>query len=84
MQGSVDENAVLQLEQDPPMLALFCDSTIFVADEGDQIIGFGGYKGNYVSWLFVHPAQRRRGVARALLREIMGADRGADHAQCDC
>ena len=48
----------------------------FVADEADRIIGFGGHKGNYISWLFVHPAHRRQGVARALLREIMGRLKG--------
>ena len=76
MRCSVDANAVLPLDQYPPMLALFRDSVIFVAEEADQIVGFGGHKGNYISWLFVHPAHRRRGIARALLSQIMGRIKG--------
>jgi ribosomal protein S18 acetylase RimI-like enzyme len=76
MRGSVTVEAVLPLEHDPSMLVLFRDSLIVVAEEADQIIGFGGLKGNYISWLFVHPSHRRQGVARSLLREIMGRIEG--------
>jgi ribosomal protein S18 acetylase RimI-like enzyme len=71
MRGAVDRGAILPLNQDPAMLALFRTSTIVVADEAEQILGFGGNKDNYISWLFVHPAYRRQGVARALLKEII-------------
>lgn len=72
MRGAVDLSTIVPLSQDASMLALFRDSTILVADEAGQIVGFGGNKGNYVSWLFVHPAHRRKGVARILLKEIIG------------
>lgn len=77
MRGSVDITAVIPLDQDTAGLALFRDSVILVASDADQVTGFGGYKGNYIAWLFVHPAHRRKGVARALLKEIMGRLRGA-------
>jgi ribosomal protein S18 acetylase RimI-like enzyme len=70
MRGSVDLGAMLPLKQDPPMLELFHSSTILVA-ETDRIVGFGGHKGSYISWLFVHPSHRRQGVARALLRAVV-------------
>jgi ribosomal protein S18 acetylase RimI-like enzyme len=71
MRGAIDLDTILPLNQDPAMLALFHDSIILVAHEAEQIVGFGGHKGNYISWLFVHPAHRRQGVARALLKEII-------------
>ena len=67
MRGSVDLDAVLPLSDDPTHLALFRDSTILIAFEGKDILGFAGYKGSYISWLYVHPAHRRRGVATTLL-----------------
>jgi ribosomal protein S18 acetylase RimI-like enzyme len=76
MRGSVDLAAVIPLNQDAAGLALFRDSVILVADDADQIVGFGGYKGNYISWLFVHPSHRRKGVAHALLEEILGRLQG--------
>ena len=72
MRGGVDAGAVIPLQQDPAALALFHGSAIFVADDGGRVIGFGGHRANSISWLFVHPAHRRQGVARALLNEMMG------------
>jgi ribosomal protein S18 acetylase RimI-like enzyme len=71
MRGSIDLGAILPLNQDPSMLELFRESIILVADEADQVVGFGGHKGNYISWLFVHPGHRRQGIARALVEEIL-------------
>lgn len=77
MRGGVDASAIIPLQQDPAALALFRDSVILVAEDGERVIGFGGYKQNYISWLFVHPACRRQGVGRALLNEIMGRLKGS-------
>ena len=72
MGGDVDAAALRPLASDPEMLELFRASKIVVAtDDDDEVIGFGGFKGSYVSWLFVHPAYRRRGVARALLASML-------------
>jgi ribosomal protein S18 acetylase RimI-like enzyme len=62
----------LPLEADEDHLALFRESSILVAEDARQVVGFGGYRGNYVSWVYVHPAHRRRGIARRLLGEMLG------------
>ncbi len=77
MRGAVDVSVIIPLHQDQAALALFHGSAVFVADEGGQVIGFGGHRANFISWLFVHPAHRRQGVARALLNEMMGRLEGA-------
>ena len=63
MRGSVDLSAILPLSDDPKHLAMFRESSIIVIEEANNIIGFAGHKGNYISWVYVHPAHRRRGIA---------------------
>lgn len=36
-----------------------------------RVVGFGGYDGDYIGWLFVHRDWRCRGVGRALLRAMV-------------
>jgi ribosomal protein S18 acetylase RimI-like enzyme len=76
MRGSVDIAAVIPLDQDAAALALFRDSVILVADDAEQVTGFSGYKGNDISWLFVHPAHVVRRSRSALLKEILGRLQG--------
>jgi ribosomal protein S18 acetylase RimI-like enzyme len=71
MRGSVDLSAVLPLSDDPKHLALFRESCIIVIEETHNIVGFAGHKGNYISWVYVHPTHRRRGVAIALVSEML-------------
>jgi putative acetyltransferase len=71
MRGSVDLRALIPIEKDEKGIALFNESQIFVVEENNRILGFGGHKGSYISWLFVHPAQRRRGVAHMILDHIL-------------
>jgi ribosomal protein S18 acetylase RimI-like enzyme len=72
LDAAIDRRSIPPLASDPAMLALFGESVLFVAEDAGRVAGFGGYKGSYVAWLFVHPAARRRGVARALLVEMLG------------
>jgi ribosomal protein S18 acetylase RimI-like enzyme len=72
MRGSVNLSAIPLLERDPDHLALFRDSSILVMEDASEILGFAGHNGNYISWVYVHPAHRRSGVATALVREILG------------
>jgi ribosomal protein S18 acetylase RimI-like enzyme len=71
MRGSVDLRALIPIEKDEKGLILFNESQILVVEENDEILGFGGYKGNYISWLFIHPSHRRKGVAHIILNHIL-------------
>jgi ribosomal protein S18 acetylase RimI-like enzyme len=70
MSGVVALDAIPPLDCDPEMKALFRESQILVMEDDNRIIGFGGNRGNFIAWLFVHPAHRRKGVATALVRAI--------------
>lgn len=69
--GSVDLRAIIPLENDEKNLQLFHDSNIIVMEEDNEVIGFAGNKENYISWMFVEPAHRKKGVAEKLLKEII-------------
>jgi len=71
MRGVVDESAIPPLETDPDMMALFHNSQILVMENSGRIVGFAGSCGTSITWLFVHPEFRRKGVAQALVREIL-------------
>jgi ribosomal protein S18 acetylase RimI-like enzyme len=73
MRGSVDLRALIPIEQDEKGLVLFNESQILVVEENRTILGFGGHKGNYISWLFIHPSHRRRGVAHMILDHILNS-----------
>lgn len=71
MKGSVDLRGIKLLKDDPKTQDLFLKSQIIVAEINNEICGFGGYKGNHISWLFVHPGFRQKGIGKALLTEIL-------------
>jgi ribosomal protein S18 acetylase RimI-like enzyme len=76
LRGSGDLRAIRPLRDDETMQTLFRDSRVLVSEADGCVVGFAGNKGNYISWLFVHPDFRRRGVAARLLREILRPLRG--------
>ena len=69
--GVVDAGSILPLEADSDMQALFRGSQILVAEISHRIAGFSGSRDSLITWLFVHPAFRRKGVATALVREML-------------
>lgn len=71
LRGVVEASAIPPLEADPEMKLCFRESQILVMDESDRIVGFGGSRGTFITWLFVHPNHRRKGVAWALVRELL-------------
>ena len=71
MRGSVDPSVILPLERDEARLADFHATQMLVVGIDGEVVGFAGYRGNYISWLFVHPRYRRRGVATALASAIL-------------
>lgn len=71
MKGIVDPNEVVSLDKDEKMLQYFKESTIWVYEKEYQLAGFIGLKRNVISWLFVHPDNRRQGIARNLLTRLI-------------
>lgn len=71
LRDSVDPRAFLPIERDTRSMRLFRESRIVVVEENEAILGFGGNTGNYISWLFVHPHHRRKGVARFILEHVL-------------
>jgi len=69
--GTCDLRAIIPLERDERMQQLFRDSTIFVGETDGRIIGFAGFKGEVVTWLFVDPDCYRKGYGCALLSFIL-------------
>jgi len=67
------ENAkfkIIPLKNDDQMLKLFKDSNLYVYEE-KTILGFAGHKGNYISWLFVHPEHRGLKIGQLLIKHIL-------------
>ena len=71
MKGLVDANDITPLVQDGEMLRYFFHSAIWVYEENERILGFVGRDKDIVSWLFVHPEHRRKGIARNLLHALI-------------
>ena len=71
LRGVVDASAIPPLDADPDMKVLFHESQILVMDDANRIVGFGGSRRTSITWLFVHPAHRRKGVALALVRAML-------------
>jgi GNAT superfamily N-acetyltransferase len=46
---------------------VLCDLQVWVADDGERIIGFAALSGGLVEHLYVHPQKQNRGVGTALL-----------------
>ena len=69
--GAVYPCLIVPLESDREMQALFRGSQIVVAEDSNRVAGFGGNRGSFITWLFVHPEFRRRGVATTLVRSML-------------
>ncbi len=71
LSGVIPRESILPLATDPAMNALFLASKIVVMESIGRVIGFCGSRDSYITWLFVHPAFRRKGVATALIHEML-------------
>jgi ribosomal protein S18 acetylase RimI-like enzyme len=70
LRGSYDLRAFTPLAEDPERLYIdACE--MFVAQLGDDVVGFAGIDDPYLAWLYVDPAHYRCGVGRALLRHCL-------------
>ena len=71
MKDIVDPDLIIPLDKDEKMLRYFQESTIWVYENKNHLNGFIGLKENVVSWLFVHPDNRRQGIAKKLLAKLI-------------
>jgi ribosomal protein S18 acetylase RimI-like enzyme len=71
LSGIVPSEVILPLSDDPVMLGLFKRSEIIVDEANSKILGFGGFTDGKITWLFVHPDYRRKGVASMLLETLI-------------
>lgn len=72
LRGSVDLAAFLTLAQTADSEGLF-DGEVWVAVEGGRVVGFVAFAGDEIGWLYVDPADTRRGIGRRLLRHAVAA-----------
>ena len=68
LRGSCDPRAFVPLAAEQDDTASFQRSRKFVACVGEQVVGFVGIDGTYLSWLYVDPAYYGQGIGRRLLR----------------
>jgi class 3 adenylate cyclase/ribosomal protein S18 acetylase RimI-like enzyme len=68
LRGSCDLRAFVPLAEEQEDAESFQRSHKFVACVGEQIVGFVGVDGTYLSWLYVDPAYYGQGIGRRLLR----------------
>lgn len=52
------------------------DYTVCVAEQDGTVSGFVAYSADELAWLYVDPAQYRRGVGTALTRHMLAATNG--------
>jgi ribosomal protein S18 acetylase RimI-like enzyme len=71
VRGTCDLRAVIPLERDEGMQKLFRESRVFVGETDGRIVGFAGFKGEMITWLFVDPRDYRRGYGTALLTFVL-------------
>ena len=76
LHGSCDPRAFVPLADEKEDDNSFRRSRKFVACFGEQVVGFVGIDGTYISWLYVEPNYYGQGIGRQLLRlgiELIGA-----------
>lgn len=71
MHGSVPAKAIIPMASDPAILALFEQSKILLCELDGCVAGFGGYQNHTITFLFVHPDHRRKGVAIRLIKAML-------------
>jgi putative acetyltransferase len=69
--GTCDLRAIVPLEQDASMQKLFHESTVFVGEVTTSIVGFAGFRGDVITWLFIDPQSYRSGYGTALLTFVL-------------
>jgi ribosomal protein S18 acetylase RimI-like enzyme len=68
--GGVDPRAFRPMAEAAEADEFFASETV-VACAGGTVVGFVSWNGAYITWLYVDPAFRRRGVGRSLLQHAL-------------
>jgi [ribosomal protein S18]-alanine N-acetyltransferase len=68
--GGVDPGAFRPMTEAAEADEFFVSETL-VACLGEAVIGFVSWNGDFITWLYVDPAQQRRGIGRQLLDAAM-------------
>jgi ribosomal protein S18 acetylase RimI-like enzyme len=72
---TVGEEAFLTLAETAEAEGLF-DGELWVATQGDDVVGFVAFRPDEITWLYVDPSRQRQGIGRALL--VHAIDRCGD------
>ncbi len=70
LRGSYDARAFIPLAEDPEGEYINA-CVMFVAQHDGDVVGFAGIDDPHLAWLYVDPANYRRGIGRALLRHCL-------------
>ena len=70
LRGSFDARAFIPLAEAPEGEYINA-CAMFIAQMGDDVVGFAGIDEPYLAWLYVDPPHYRRGIGRALLRHCL-------------
>ena len=76
MRGVVPTDSIIPLSSSPAMLTLFEESKILVFELEGVVAGFGGCRNQTITYLFVHPEHRRKGVASLLVVAMLNVLEG--------
>lgn len=71
LKGSVDVQEIIPLNKDNVLLKSFYESTIIVAENDNDILGFAGYNEELVSFLFVDSKYYKKKIGSTLLENIL-------------
>ncbi|MDA0978388.1 MAG: GNAT family N-acetyltransferase [Proteobacteria bacterium] len=74
--GSCDSRAFVPLAEDQADLLQFQECRKLVACLDERVVGFIGTSENEIGWLYVDPAETRKGVGRLLLRKAVASIKG--------
>lgn len=70
LKGSCDPRAFVALKDEPEAEELR-RSTILVAEDDEEVVGFSAVEDDFLGWLYVHPDHYRKGVGRKLLQDSL-------------
>ena len=58
---------LIPLEKDKKRYSDFIASHIYVVEQNRVVVGFLGYRNQHISWLFVHPELRGKGIGKEMI-----------------